>query len=163
MFTDGSFVYVPKGVRCPMELSTYFRINAAKTGQFERTLIIADEAPRRATSRAACPAWEEVSYGDEMRCVRDVALHDVVLNDRGEEAEVARIMRRAYRGDMVEITPRSPGKPLPRDARAPGARDPPRARAQVACADPVAGRTLIGNASMPQTPEFVPAGRARAR
>ena len=43
VFTDGSFVYVPKGVRCPMELSTYFRINAAGTGQFERTLIIADE------------------------------------------------------------------------------------------------------------------------
>jgi Fe-S cluster assembly protein SufB len=42
VFTDGSFVYIPKGVRCPMELSTYFRINAAKTGQFERTLIIAD-------------------------------------------------------------------------------------------------------------------------
>ncbi len=43
VFTDGSFVYVPPGVRCPMELSTYFRINAAKTGQFERTLIIADQ------------------------------------------------------------------------------------------------------------------------
>ena len=43
VFTDGSFVYIPKGVRCPMELSTYFRINEAKTGQFERTLIIADE------------------------------------------------------------------------------------------------------------------------
>src|SRR5437762_6499869 len=43
VFTDGSFVYVPKGVRCPLELSTYFRINAEKTGQFERTLIIADE------------------------------------------------------------------------------------------------------------------------
>lgn len=42
VFSDGSFVYIPKGVRCPMELSTYFRINAAKTGQFERTLIIAD-------------------------------------------------------------------------------------------------------------------------
>jgi Fe-S cluster assembly protein SufB len=42
VFSDGSFVYVPKGVRCPMELSTYFRINAASTGQFERTLIIAD-------------------------------------------------------------------------------------------------------------------------
>ena len=42
-FTDGSFVYIPPGVRCPMELSTYFRINAAKTGQFERTLIIADK------------------------------------------------------------------------------------------------------------------------
>jgi Fe-S cluster assembly protein SufB len=43
VFSDGSFVYVPKGVRCPMELSTYFRINAANTGQFERTLIIAEE------------------------------------------------------------------------------------------------------------------------
>ncbi|MCH7870611.1 MAG: Fe-S cluster assembly protein SufB [Planctomycetes bacterium] len=43
VFSDGSFVYIPKGVRCPMELSTYFRINAASTGQFERTLIIAEE------------------------------------------------------------------------------------------------------------------------
>jgi len=43
VFTDGSFCYIPKGVRCPMELSTYFRINAANTGQFERTLLIADE------------------------------------------------------------------------------------------------------------------------
>ena len=43
VFSDGSFVYIPKGVRCPMELSTYFRINAAETGQFERTLIVADE------------------------------------------------------------------------------------------------------------------------
>ena len=43
VFSDGSFVYIPKGVRCPMELSTYFRINAADTGQFERTLIVADD------------------------------------------------------------------------------------------------------------------------
>ena len=43
VFSDGSFVYIPKGVRCPRELSTYFRINAANTGQFERTLIIADD------------------------------------------------------------------------------------------------------------------------
>jgi len=43
VFTDGSFCYIPKGVRCPMELSTYFRINAANTGQFERTLIVADD------------------------------------------------------------------------------------------------------------------------
>jgi Fe-S cluster assembly protein SufB len=43
VFSDGSFVYIPKGIHCPMELSTYFRINAAKTGQFERTLIIADD------------------------------------------------------------------------------------------------------------------------
>ncbi len=44
VFSDGSFVYIPKGVRCPMELSTYFRINAMETGQFERTLIVADES-----------------------------------------------------------------------------------------------------------------------
>ena len=43
VFSDGSFVYIPKGVRCPMELSTYFRINAAQTGQFERTLIVCDD------------------------------------------------------------------------------------------------------------------------
>ena len=43
LFSDGSFCYVPKGVKCPMELSTYFRINAKDTGQFERTLIVADE------------------------------------------------------------------------------------------------------------------------
>ena len=62
VFSDGSFVYIPKGVRCPLELSTYFRINAADTGQFERTLIVADEgayvsylegctAPRRSTNQ----------------------------------------------------------------------------------------------------------------
>src|SRR6202158_3869292 len=43
VFSDGSFVFIPKGVRCPLELSTYFRINAAETGQFERTLIVAEE------------------------------------------------------------------------------------------------------------------------
>ena len=51
VFSDGSFVYVPKGVRCPMELSTYFRINAKDTGQFERTLIIADEGSSRQLPR----------------------------------------------------------------------------------------------------------------
>ncbi|HEY4646519.1 MAG TPA: SufD family Fe-S cluster assembly protein [Steroidobacteraceae bacterium] len=109
VFTDGSFVYVPKGVRCPMELSTYFRINAAKTGQFERTLIIADDGAYVSYLEGCLPSWEEVSYGDELRCVRDVAIHDIVLNDRGEEAEVGKIMRRPYRGDLIEITPRSPG------------------------------------------------------
>ena len=109
VFSDGSFVYVPQGVRCPMELSTYFRINAANTGQFERTLIIADEGAYVSYLEGCLPAWEQVSYGDEMRCVRDVALHDIVLNHQGEEAEVGKIMRRGYRGDLIEITPRSSG------------------------------------------------------
>ncbi len=66
VFSDGSFVFIPKGVKCPMELSTYFRINAANTGQFERTLIIAEEGasvspsstPRcRTGTRATRKAW----------------------------------------------------------------------------------------------------------
>jgi Fe-S cluster assembly protein SufB len=107
VFTDGSFVYVPKGVRCPMELSTYFRINAANTGQFERTLIIADDGAYVSYLEGCLPDWEVVSCGDEMRSIRDIAIDDVVLNDRGEEASVGKIMRRGYHGDLVEITPRS--------------------------------------------------------
>jgi Fe-S cluster assembly protein SufB len=72
VFSDGSFVYVPRGVRCPMELSTYFRINAAETGQFERTLIIADEgayvsylegctAPKRSTNQLHAAVVELVA------------------------------------------------------------------------------------------------------
>ena len=49
VFSDGSFAYIPKGVECPMELSTYFRINAQNTGQFERTLIVAEEGDRKST------------------------------------------------------------------------------------------------------------------
>jgi Fe-S cluster assembly protein SufB len=72
VFSDGSFVYVPKGVRCPMELSTYFRINSADTGQFERTLIVADEgasvsylegctAPKRDTNQLHAAVVELVA------------------------------------------------------------------------------------------------------
>ncbi len=75
VFTDGSFVYVPKGVRCPMELSTYFRINAENTGQFERTLIIADEgsyvsylegctAPKRDDSQLHAAVVELIAHDD---------------------------------------------------------------------------------------------------
>jgi Fe-S cluster assembly protein SufB len=109
VFSDGSFVYVPKGVRCPMELSTYFRINSANTGQFERTLIIADEGAYVSYLEGCLPHWEEVSCGDALRPIRDVALHDEVLDANGHPAEVAKIMRRGYRGDLVEITPMSTG------------------------------------------------------
>jgi Fe-S cluster assembly protein SufB len=75
VFTDGSFCYIPKGVRCPMELSTYFRINAADTGQFERTLIVADEgayvsylegctAPMRDTNQLHAAVVELVALGN---------------------------------------------------------------------------------------------------
>ena len=75
VFTDGSFVYVPKGVRCPMELSTYFRINAENTGQFERTLIIAEEgsyvsylegctAPQRDKTQLHAAVVELIAHDD---------------------------------------------------------------------------------------------------
>ena len=75
VFTDGSFVYIPEGVRCPMELSTYFRINAENTGQFERTLIIADKgsyvsylegctAPKRDTAQLHAAVVEIVVEED---------------------------------------------------------------------------------------------------
>jgi len=76
VFSDGSFVYIPKGVRCPMELSTYFRINAQNTGQFERTLIIAEEgsyvsylegctAPMRDENQLHAAVVELVATGDD--------------------------------------------------------------------------------------------------
>jgi Fe-S cluster assembly protein SufB len=75
VFTDGSFVYIPKGVRCPMELSTYFRINAENTGQFERTIVVADEgsyvsylegctAPQRDENQLHAAVVELVALGD---------------------------------------------------------------------------------------------------
>ena len=78
VFSDGSFCYIPKGVRCPMELSTYFRINAANTGQFERTLIVAEEgatvsylegctAPMRDTNQLHAAVVELVAAGDHAK------------------------------------------------------------------------------------------------
>ena len=161
VFSDGSFVYVPPGVRCPMELSTYFRINAANTGQFERTLIIADEGAHVSYLEGCLPAGEEVSCGDSMRSIRDVALHDQVLDANGNAAEVAKIMRRGYRGDLIDITPMSSGN-----------------RFQVTPEHPVLAiqrerirRSLRGNGRWPDVdsrklagaePEYVPAGQLRA-
>src|SRR6185436_5898041 len=75
VFSDGSFVFIPQGVRCPMELSTYFRLNAAGTGQFERTLIVAEErasvsylegctAPKRDTNQLHAAVVELVALDD---------------------------------------------------------------------------------------------------
>jgi Fe-S cluster assembly protein SufB len=78
VFTDGSFVYVPKGVRCPMELSTYFRINAAKTGQFERTLIIA-EAGAQVSYLEGCTAPMRDENQLHAAVVELVALDDAYI------------------------------------------------------------------------------------
>ncbi len=78
VFTDGSFVYIPKGVRCPMELSTYFRINAANTGQFERTLIIAD-AGSHVSYLEGCTAPQRDENQLHAAVVELVALEDAQI------------------------------------------------------------------------------------
>jgi len=77
VFSDGSFVYIPKGVRCPMELSTYFRINAAQTGQFERTLIVAD-ADSYVSYLEGCTA----PMRDENQL--HAAIVEIIVEDRAE-------------------------------------------------------------------------------
>ena len=77
VFSDGSFVYIPKGVRCPMELSSYFRINARNTGQFERTLIIADD-DAYVSYLEGCTA----PMRDENQL--HAAIVEIVVNDRAE-------------------------------------------------------------------------------
>ena len=79
VFTDGTFVYIPKGVRCPMELSTYFRINAVGTGQFERTLIVADEGSY-VSYNEGCSAPIRDEHQLHAAVVELVALKDAQIN-----------------------------------------------------------------------------------
>ena len=78
VFTDGSFVYIPKGVRCPMELSTYFRINQAKTGQFERTLIVAEDGSH-VSYLEGCTAPQRDENQLHAAVVELVALNDATI------------------------------------------------------------------------------------
>ena len=78
VFSDGSFAYIPKGVKCPMELSTYFRINAASTGQFERTLIVADEGAS-VSYLEGCTAPMRVENQLHAAVVELVALDDATI------------------------------------------------------------------------------------
>ena len=79
VFTDGTFVYIPPGVRCPMELSTYFRINERNTGQFERTLIIADKGSY-VSYLEGCTAPQRDENQLHAAVVELVALEDAQIN-----------------------------------------------------------------------------------
>ncbi len=101
VFSDGSFVYIPKGVRSPMELSTYFRINAAKTGQFERTLIIADEP---------VSALDVSIQAQIINLIKDLKVsHGITFIFISHDLSVIRCLadRTAvmYKGEIVEIGP----------------------------------------------------------
>ena len=161
VFSDGSFAYVPAGVRCPMELSTYFRINAADTGQFERTLIIADEGAYVSYLEGCLPAWEEVSTGDQMKPISELNLHDVVVNGDGRETEVSKLTLRPFKGELVEVTPRSTGNRFSLTPEHPVLavrRDVVRSSLRANGRWPDISREKLDRAE----PEFVPAGELRA-
>ena len=115
MFSDGSFVYVPPGVRCPMELSTYFRINAENTGQFERTLIIADKgsyvsylegctAPQRDTASACMPPWSRSSSLEDAEIKYSTVQNWYPGDENGKGGIYNFVTKRAdCRGDRAKV------------------------------------------------------------
>ncbi len=105
VFSDGSFVYIPKGVRCPMELSTYFRINNGESGQFERTLIIAEEGSYVSYLEGCHPAGEQVSTPDGWVNIESLKPGDQVYDHEGNPQKVRAVMVRHYKGDMLTVCP----------------------------------------------------------
>jgi Fe-S cluster assembly protein SufB len=109
VFSGGSFIYVPPGVKVGVPLQAYFRINAQSMGQFERTLIIADKGSSVNYIEGCLPFDEEILAGDKLVNIMDVKENDIVLNSEGVKTTVAKTMVRPYDGDIVEITPVSTG------------------------------------------------------
>ncbi len=108
VWSGGSFVYVPPGVRVELPLQAYFRINAANMGQFERTLIIADEGSYVHYVEGCLPAGEQVSTEDRWVNIESIKPKDTVIGDDGKSHSVRSVMVRQYRGIMHTIHPISP-------------------------------------------------------
>lgn len=108
VWSGGSFVYVPKGVRVDLPLQAYFRINAANMGQFERTLIIAEEGSFVHYVEGCLPAGEQVSLCDRWVNIESVKPKDFVVGDDGKKHKVTAVMTRNYSGDLMSIHPVSP-------------------------------------------------------
>ncbi len=119
VFTDGSFVYIPKGVRCPMELSTYFRINARSTGQFERTLIIA-EAGSYVSYLEGCTAPMRDENQLHAAVVELVAHDDAQIKYTHRAELVSRATRKAAAASTTSSPSAAPV--AARGARSPGRR-----------------------------------------
>jgi Fe-S cluster assembly protein SufB len=107
VFSDGSFCYIPRGVRCPMELSTYFRINAAGTGQFERTLIVCEEGAYVSYLEGCHPAGEQVSTPAGWANIESIKPGDLVYDHEGRPRKVNAVMVRQHQGEMLTIRPMS--------------------------------------------------------
>nr|MBA2493382.1 SufD family Fe-S cluster assembly protein [Acidobacteriota bacterium] len=107
VFSDGSFVFIPKGVRCPMELSTYFRINTQDSGQFERTLIVAEEGGYVAYNEGCHPAGEQVLTATGWRNIEGIRAGDKVYDHNGKLQRVRAAMVRPFKGEMITVRPMS--------------------------------------------------------
>jgi Fe-S cluster assembly protein SufB len=105
VFSDGSFCYIPKGVRCPMELSSYFRINNSESGQFERTLIVAEEGAYVSYLEGCHPAGEQVSTPQGWVNIESLKAGDVVYDHQGNPQKVRAAMVRRHKGEMITIRP----------------------------------------------------------
>jgi len=105
VWSGGSFVFVPKGVKLNLPLQAYFRINAERIGQFERTLIIAEEGSYVHYVEGCLPAGEKVSCGDSWVNVESIKPGDFVINQQGKLSKVKKVMVRKYRGPLYKISP----------------------------------------------------------
>ena len=105
VFSDGSFVFIPKGVKCPMELSTYFRINNGDTGQFERTLIIAEDGASVSYLEGCHPAGEQVLTRHGWRNIESLQAGDRVYDHNGKLQKVRAAMVRHHKGEMITVRP----------------------------------------------------------
>lgn len=109
VWSGGSFIYVPKGVKVPMPLQAYFRINAANMGQFERTLIIADEGADVTYIEGCLPAGELVSNGETFSAIDDISEGNGVISHKGKKRKVEQTFQHKHVGDMFTIIPQSKG------------------------------------------------------
>ncbi len=107
VWSGGSFVYVPKGVKVDLPLQAYFRINSEKFGQFERTLIIAEEGSSVHYVEGCVPAGEKISLGDTWANIESVKPGDLVMGANGYLSKVSKVMVRNYSGKMYKVIPLS--------------------------------------------------------
>lgn len=107
-WSGGSFIYIPPGVHVEMPLQAYFRINAENIGQFERTLIIAEEGSFVHYIEGCLPAGEQVSVGDRWVNIESIKPGDFVVTETGQKARVRASMARPYQGELIEVKPISP-------------------------------------------------------
>jgi Fe-S cluster assembly protein SufB len=112
VWSAGSFVYVPEGVKVPMILQAYFRINEKRMGQFERTLIVAEPYSEVSYNEGCLPADELVSKGSTVKAIQEIAVQEGVATHEGRIRKVVHRYVHPYHGQMVTIVPQSTANAL---------------------------------------------------